>query len=142
MFTTTTTKDSSLLLEKHSSEQGQTFSKMPSLSQPEGRKGEHHPTNHQTKGNGDANAAHCNEPMPIAIVGISCRFPGDATDPEQLWNMISKGRSAWSEVPPDRWNVDAFHHPSGDRQGTVSLFPVISRVGSSPQLTIFNTFLR
>lgn len=91
-------------------------------SEPNGRNGQHNQTNHQTNGNGDTDAEHSDESMPIAIVGISCRLPGDATDPEQLWKMISEGRSAWSEVPPDRFNIDAFHHPSADRQGTVSLF--------------------
>ena len=105
---------------------------MTVLSKPDGRKGEHHKAKHQTNGNGHVDAASGNKAMPIAIVGMACRFPGDATDPEQLWNMISKGRSAWSEIPPDRWNVDAFHHPSGDRQGTVSIF--VSKVDQASDI--------
>ncbi|KAI3392870.1 hypothetical protein diail_5045 [Diaporthe ilicicola] len=60
---------------------------------------------------GDATAA-------VAIVGVSGRFPGDASSPDKLWELISKGRSALAEVPRDRYNIDAFYHPSADRQGT------------------------
>ena len=100
---------------------------MPFLSEPDNSKEQSFQSNpqayHQSNEDGDANAEPSNEPMPIAIVGMSCRLPGDATDPEQLWNMISEGRSAWSEIPADRFNVEAFYHPSGDRQGTVGLIP-------------------
>lgn len=58
--------------------------------------------------------------VPIAIVGMGCRFPGEATSPEKLWQLCASARSAWSEVPPERWNRDAFHHPDGGRIGTVS----------------------
>ena len=60
--------------------------------------------------------------MPIAIIGMSCKFPGDATGPEALWKLCEEGRSAWSEIPNDRFNKDAFYHPSGDRATTVSSF--------------------
>ncbi|KAH6608313.1 hypothetical protein Trco_004626 [Trichoderma cornu-damae] len=53
-------------------------------------------------------------PIPLAIVGIGCRFPGDATNPEKLWDLIASGRSAWSKVPADRWNEEAFWHPDPD----------------------------
>lgn len=58
--------------------------------------------------------------MPIAVVGIGCRFPGDATSPDKLWKLISEGRSAHSAFPKDRFNIDAFYHPAAERQGTVS----------------------
>ncbi|KAF9875052.1 hypothetical protein CkaCkLH20_07318 [Colletotrichum karsti] len=59
--------------------------------------------------------------MPIAIVGIAGRFPGDAENPQKLWDMLSQGRSALSEVPSDRFNVDAFYHPHNERQGTINV---------------------
>jgi hypothetical protein len=59
--------------------------------------------------------------MPIAIVGIGSRFPGDATYPDKLWDLISEGRSAQSEFPKDRFNLDAFYHPSAERKGAVSI---------------------
>jgi acyl transferase domain-containing protein len=58
--------------------------------------------------------------VPIAIVGIGCRFPGGANSPEELWQLLSEGRDAWSEVPADRFNEAAFHHPDQDVNGTIS----------------------
>jgi acyl transferase domain-containing protein len=57
--------------------------------------------------------------MPIAIVGMGCRFPGDATSPTKLWDMLINKRSARQETPPDRFNINAFYHPDSDRGGTV-----------------------
>ena len=51
---------------------------------------------------------------PIALVGISCRLPGGANDPDGLWKLLERGGEAWSPVPQDRFNETAFHHPSAD----------------------------
>lgn len=69
--------------------------------------------------------------MPIAVIGMGCRFPGDATSPELLWDFIANGRSAWSEFPKDRINIDGFYHPSGDRQGSVKFLICPSTVVES-----------
>ncbi|KEY67212.1 Sat13 [Stachybotrys chartarum IBT 7711] len=53
-------------------------------------------------------------PVPLAIVGIACRFPGDATNPERFWDLLANARSGWSRVPNDRWNEEAFWHPDPD----------------------------
>ena len=45
---------------------------------------------------------------PIAIIGLSCRFP-KAPNPQAFWELLCKGVDAISEVPSDRWDVDAFH---------------------------------
>ncbi|KAF1829663.1 hypothetical protein BDW02DRAFT_138335 [Decorospora gaudefroyi] len=58
------------------------------------------------------------KPMPIAIIGFGLRFPGDVTSGQKLWDMLVKKKSARTDVPPDRYNVDAFYHPDGDRFGT------------------------
>jgi acyl transferase domain-containing protein/acyl carrier protein len=47
---------------------------------------------------------------PIAIVGLSCRFPG-ADDPEELWSLLREGRETVSEVPADRWDAAAWFDP-------------------------------
>ena len=44
---------------------------------------------------------------PIAIVGLGVRFPG-ATGPNAFWDLLSRGIDATSEIPPDRWNANAF----------------------------------
>ncbi|ORY57229.1 uncharacterized protein BCR38DRAFT_461375 [Pseudomassariella vexata] len=56
--------------------------------------------------------------MPIAVVGMSCRFPGDATSPERLWQLCAAAREAWSDWPADRFNHKAFYHPNPERGGT------------------------
>ena len=40
---------------------------------------------------------------PIAIVGLGCRFPGGATDPERYWAMLEAGVDAVRELPAGRW---------------------------------------
>lgn len=42
---------------------------------------------------------------PIAIIGMSCRFPGGANSPEAFWQLLQNGEDAIREVPPERWNV-------------------------------------
>ncbi|MFE6692029.1 type I polyketide synthase [Streptomyces sp. NPDC057743] len=58
---------------------------------------------------------------PIAIIGMSCRFPGGATSPEQLWHLLSSGEDALSGYPTDRgWNLDrlaASAAPGADANG-------------------------
>src|SRR6202161_1598078 len=39
---------------------------------------------------------------PIAVVSVSCRFPGGAVTPEALWELLAEGRDAVSELPRDR----------------------------------------
>ena len=43
---------------------------------------------------------------PIAVVGMSCRFPGGADTPEAFWRLLREGRCAVAEVPRSRWNAD------------------------------------
>ncbi|KAF6836455.1 hypothetical protein CPLU01_03739 [Colletotrichum plurivorum] len=60
------------------------------------------------------------ERVPIAIVGIGCRFPGDAASPSKFWELLKNGKDAYSPSS-DRWNSDAFHHPnSKDRVNTLA----------------------
>ncbi len=57
---------------------------------------------------------------PIAIVGMACRFPGGADDPDSFWRLLVDGREAISEVPADRWNIDAVYDPDPDAPGKMS----------------------
>ncbi|KAI0196926.1 hypothetical protein F4808DRAFT_473921 [Astrocystis sublimbata] len=57
---------------------------------------------------------------PIAIVGSSCRFPGDVASPSQLWELLRNPQDLSREVPLDRFNVKAFYHPNGKYHGTTN----------------------
>jgi acyl transferase domain-containing protein len=57
---------------------------------------------------------------PIAIVGLSCKFAGDASSPEELWNMMREKRSAWSEVPESRYSQRGQYHSDNGMLSTVS----------------------
>ncbi|KIX09429.1 uncharacterized protein Z518_00509 [Rhinocladiella mackenziei CBS 650.93] len=66
--------------------------------------------------------AHIDDKIePIAIVGLSCRFPGDASNPNNLWDMMSNARRGHSKIPADRFNADTWYHPSHDRRGAVNV---------------------
>jgi myxalamid-type polyketide synthase MxaE and MxaD len=44
---------------------------------------------------------------PIAIIGLGCRFPGGATDPDAYWRLLESGVDAIREIPADRWPAEA-----------------------------------
>jgi acyl transferase domain-containing protein len=48
---------------------------------------------------------------PIAVVGMGCRFPG-AEGPEAFWHVLEQGIDCVTEVPADRWNMDAYYEPA------------------------------
>ncbi|MET0404595.1 MAG: beta-ketoacyl synthase N-terminal-like domain-containing protein, partial [Cystobacter sp.] len=54
---------------------------------------------------------------PIAVVGMACRFPGDANTPERYWRNLSEGRDSVSEVPSDRWDNGTWFDPDPDAAG-------------------------
>ena len=44
----------------------------------------------------------------VAVVGMSCRFPGGADNPEDYWRLLVDGRDLISEIPADRFDVDKY----------------------------------
>ncbi|MGL6236026.1 MAG: polyketide synthase Pks13 [Segniliparus sp.] len=42
--------------------------------------------------------------LDVAVVGVSTRFPGGASSPAEMWDLLLEGRDATSERPEDRWD--------------------------------------
>lgn len=53
----------------------------------------------------------------IAIIGIGCRFPGAVRGPDAFWTRLSEGADCVSEIPPDRWSIEAYYDPVPGRAG-------------------------
>lgn len=54
---------------------------------------------------------------PIAVIGMGCRFPGGADNPEKYWELLSNGVDAVSKVPPGRWNAEDYYDPDPEAPG-------------------------
>ncbi|KAH9904842.1 polyketide synthase [Xylariomycetidae sp. FL2044] len=57
---------------------------------------------------------------PIAIVGMACHLPGGVDSSEKLWEFLRSGGSGQCDIPPSRFNVEAFYHPDSlERPGSM-----------------------
>lgn len=54
-----------------------------------------------------------NEDNDIAIIGIGCMFPG-ADNLEEFWKVLVNGEDHVQDIPPERFNVEAFYDPDPD----------------------------
>lgn len=70
----------------------------------------------------ETNGNAARPPVPVAVVGMACRLPGECNTPSKLWDLLVEGRDTWKpRAPKDRFNWGAFNHPDLDFQGTFSI---------------------
>ncbi len=62
-------------------------------------------------------AVEASQREPIAILGIGCRFPGGATDAESFWQLLRDGVDTVTEIPDERWDIEAHYDPDPDTPG-------------------------
>lgn len=55
---------------------------------------------------------------PIALIGMSCRFPG-ANTPQEFWDLLQSGRDALSDIPAGRWDHAAYYNPDPDGESGI-----------------------
>ena len=55
--------------------------------------------------------------VPVAVIGIGCRFPGAIDGPESYWRALIEKRCAIVDVPADRWNLSSFYSSDPDSRG-------------------------
>ena len=54
---------------------------------------------------------------PIAIVSTACRFPKRSNSPEAFWESLIEEEDVTSELPEDRWDLDAYYDEDADEPG-------------------------
>ncbi|KAG8160939.1 hypothetical protein KVR01_009203 [Diaporthe batatas] len=55
---------------------------------------------------------------PIAIIGLAHRFPGGATTPAKLWEVLNSRRDLSRDPDKDRLNLQKFYNPNGEHHGS------------------------
>ncbi|OJJ67662.1 hypothetical protein ASPBRDRAFT_68861 [Aspergillus brasiliensis CBS 101740] len=59
-------------------------------------------------------------PEPIAVIGLGCRFAGQAASLEGFWDMLREGRKEHGRVPANRYQAAAWKHPNHERKGAIN----------------------
>ena len=59
----------------------------------------------------DSNTGPVMATFPIAIIGLACRLPGGADNPESFWQLLLDEVDGISKIHPDRWNIERFYSP-------------------------------
>lgn len=58
---------------------------------------------------------------PIAIIGSACRFPGGASSPSKLWDLLKNPEDVLSEFKNERLNLSRFYHANGEHHGSTDV---------------------
>lgn len=82
--------------------------------------GNGHSTNGYKTTNGSTNGADpgSKKSMPIAIIGMACRLPGNVATPAEFWELCTRARTGWTAIPKDRFNAESFYHPNPGKGGS------------------------
>ena len=67
---------------------------------------------------------------PIALIGLDMKFAQDVVSAESFWRLLIEGRSAMTEVPKDRFNLNAFYHSDATRTNAVCTSPSVLNIRS------------
>ncbi|PMB27477.1 polyketide synthase [Fischerella thermalis CCMEE 5198] len=62
-------------------------------------------------------ALEAQQTEPIAIIGMACRFPGGANNPEAFWQLLRDGVNAVGEIPSQRWDIENYYDANPDTPG-------------------------
>ncbi len=57
---------------------------------------------------------------PMAVIGLACRFPGEANTPDAYWQLLRSGTDAITEVPADRWDIDSLYDADPQAPGKMT----------------------
>ncbi|MGQ4807007.1 hypothetical protein NKDENANG_00345 [Candidatus Entotheonellaceae bacterium PAL068K] len=71
---------------------------------------------------------------PIAIIGMGCRFPGGADAPEAFWQVLQGGVDAITEVPAERWDLEAYYDAESRTPGK----SYVRSAGFLPRVDLFD----
>ncbi|KAF2268646.1 putative hybrid NRPS/PKS enzyme [Lojkania enalia] len=58
---------------------------------------------------------------PIAIIGSGCRFPGAASSPSKLWDLLREPRDVLQKIPIERFNTNGVYNPDGMYHGSTNV---------------------
>lgn len=71
---------------------------------------------------------------PIAVVGSSCRFPGGASSPSKLWQLVKNPKDVLCDIPKDRLGLGAFYHEDGEHHGATNVIAKAYLLEEDPRL--------
>ncbi|KAK5993761.1 Highly reducing polyketide synthase cm3B [Cladobotryum mycophilum] len=57
---------------------------------------------------------------PIAVIGAACRFSGNASSQDGLWQLLSKNMTSWGSNARGRFRLESFWHPHAQLSGSVN----------------------